>query len=47
KAAVGTLDFEYGGYTIEEYKRIFTYKKEGMMLTFEEVEESMRKGIIE
>uniref|UniRef100_A0A914WUR3 Uncharacterized protein n=1 Tax=Plectus sambesii TaxID=2011161 RepID=A0A914WUR3_9BILA len=44
KAAVGTPDFEYGGYTTEEYERIFAYKKEGMMLSFEEVEESKYKG---
>uniref|UniRef100_A0A914UVU8 Uncharacterized protein n=1 Tax=Plectus sambesii TaxID=2011161 RepID=A0A914UVU8_9BILA len=45
--AVGTPDFEYGGYTIKEYEQIVAYKKECMMLSFEEVEESMRKGIIE
>uniref|UniRef100_A0A914UNQ7 OTU domain-containing protein n=1 Tax=Plectus sambesii TaxID=2011161 RepID=A0A914UNQ7_9BILA len=44
KAAVGTPDFEYGGYTIEEYERIFAYKKEGTMPSFDEVEESKRKG---
>uniref|UniRef100_A0A914XHI5 RNA-directed DNA polymerase n=1 Tax=Plectus sambesii TaxID=2011161 RepID=A0A914XHI5_9BILA len=44
KAAVGTPDFEYGGYTIEEYERIFAYKKEGTMPSFEEVEESKHKG---
>uniref|UniRef100_A0A914XA52 OTU domain-containing protein n=1 Tax=Plectus sambesii TaxID=2011161 RepID=A0A914XA52_9BILA len=47
KAAVETPDFEYGGYTIKEYECIFVLKKEGMMLSFEEVEESMRKGIID
>uniref|UniRef100_A0A914X3C8 Uncharacterized protein n=1 Tax=Plectus sambesii TaxID=2011161 RepID=A0A914X3C8_9BILA len=43
---VGTPGFEYGGYTIEEYERIFAYKKEGTMTNIEEVEESKRKGII-
>uniref|UniRef100_A0A914XAG7 Uncharacterized protein n=1 Tax=Plectus sambesii TaxID=2011161 RepID=A0A914XAG7_9BILA len=44
KAAVGTPDFEYGGYTIKEYECIFVLKKEGMMPRFEEVEESKRMG---
>uniref|UniRef100_A0A914X6G6 Uncharacterized protein n=1 Tax=Plectus sambesii TaxID=2011161 RepID=A0A914X6G6_9BILA len=44
KAVVGTPDFEYSGYTIKEYERIFAYKKEGTMPSFEKVEESKRKG---
>lgn len=44
KAAVGTPDFKYGGYTIKKYEQIFAYKKEGTMPSFEGLEESKCKG---
>uniref|UniRef100_A0A914VKX2 Integrase catalytic domain-containing protein n=1 Tax=Plectus sambesii TaxID=2011161 RepID=A0A914VKX2_9BILA len=44
KTSIGSPDYKYGGYSMEEYERIFSYKRDGTVPTFEELEESRRKG---
>jgi hypothetical protein len=44
KAKVFGVDYSYGGFSVEEYESIFKFKRDGTVPTFEEVEESKRKG---
>uniref|UniRef100_A0A914XQJ1 RNA-directed DNA polymerase n=1 Tax=Plectus sambesii TaxID=2011161 RepID=A0A914XQJ1_9BILA len=44
RTPIGSQEYEYGGYSTEEYERIFAFKRDGTVPTFEELEESKRKG---
>uniref|UniRef100_A0A914X037 Integrase zinc-binding domain-containing protein n=1 Tax=Plectus sambesii TaxID=2011161 RepID=A0A914X037_9BILA len=44
KTPIGSQEYEYGSYSTEEYERIFAFKRDGTVPTFEELEESKHKG---
>uniref|UniRef100_A0A914W5G1 Integrase catalytic domain-containing protein n=1 Tax=Plectus sambesii TaxID=2011161 RepID=A0A914W5G1_9BILA len=44
KTPIRSPDYEYRGYSTEEYERIFAFKQDGTVPTFEELEESKHKG---